>query len=86
MYLRIFWRVPMNLQKNPAFCRKIWAFSRKIRYEYDVTRLDSIGEAPLLEDEGPLIGCYLMTQDACDARQVMLEVQRNSGLVKMSAS
>ena len=34
MYLRIFWRVPMNLQKNPAFCRKIWAFSRKIRYQY----------------------------------------------------
>jgi hypothetical protein len=34
MYLRIFWRVSMNLHKNPAFCRKIWAFSRKIRYEY----------------------------------------------------
>ena len=42
----------------------------------DVTRLDSLGEAPPLEDEGPLSGCHLLTQDSCDARQVLREVQR----------
>ena len=42
----------------------------------DVTRLDSLGEAPPLEDEGPLSGCHLLTQDAFDARQVLREVQR----------
>ncbi len=42
----------------------------------DVARLDSLGEAPPLEDEGPSSGCHLLTQDACDARQVLLEVQR----------
>ncbi len=41
-----------------------------------MTRLDSLGEAPPLEDEGPLSGCHLLTQDACDARQVLREVQR----------
>ena len=42
----------------------------------DVTRLDSLGEAPPLEDEGPLSGCHLLTQDACNACQVLREVQR----------
>jgi hypothetical protein len=42
----------------------------------DVTRLDSLGEAHPLEDEGPLSGCHLLTQDACDTRQVLREVQR----------
>ena len=44
----------------------------------DVTRLDSLGEAPpqALEDEGPLSGCHLLTQDTRDARQELREVQR----------
>ena len=42
----------------------------------DVTRLDSLGEAPPLEDEGPLSGCHLLTQDTRDARQELREVQR----------
>ena len=42
----------------------------------DVTRLDSLGQTPPLEDEGPSSGCHLLTQDACDARQVLREVQR----------
>ena len=42
----------------------------------DVTRLDSLGEAPPLEDEGSLSGCHLLTQDACNACQVLREVQR----------
>ena len=41
-----------------------------------VTRLDSLGEAPPLEDEGPLSGCHLLTQDTRDARQELREVQR----------
>ena len=45
-----------------------------------VTRLDSLGEAPPLEDEGPLSGChllcYILTQDTRDARQELREVQR----------
>ena len=56
----------------------------------DVTRLDSLGEAPPLEDEGPLRGCHLLTQDACDARQVVVASTAGSAaagrLVKMSAS
>ncbi len=35
-----------------------------------MTRLDSLGEA---EDEGPLSGCYILTQDAS---QVLRKVQR----------
>ena len=42
----------------------------------DVTQLDSLGEAPFLEDEGPLGGCHLLTKDTRDARQELLEVQR----------
>ena len=42
----------------------------------DVTRLDSLGEASLLEDEGPLSGCHLLTQDPRDALQELREVQR----------
>jgi hypothetical protein len=34
MYLRIFQRVSMNLQKNLAFCRKIRTFCRKILPQY----------------------------------------------------
>ena len=41
-----------------------------------VTRLDSLGEAPALEDEGPLSGCHLLTHDTRDARQELWEVQR----------
>jgi hypothetical protein len=36
MYLGIYQRVSMNLQKILAFCRKIRAFCRKIRYEYNL--------------------------------------------------
>ncbi len=39
------------------------------------TPLDSLDEAPPLEEEGPFCCCHLVTQDACDARQVLLEVQ-----------
>ena len=42
----------------------------------DVTRLDSLGKAPPLEDEGPLSACHLLTQDTRDARQELREVQR----------
>ncbi len=42
----------------------------------DVTRLDSLGEAPPLENEGSLSGFHLLTKDACEARQVLREVQR----------
>ncbi len=42
----------------------------------DVTRLDSLGEAPPLEDEGPVSGYHLLTQDACDERQLLREVHR----------
>ncbi len=40
-----------------------------------VTRLHSLDEAPPLEDEGPLSDCYLLTQDAYDSRQILLELQ-----------
>jgi hypothetical protein len=42
----------------------------------DVTRLDSLGEAPPLEDEGPLSGCHLFAQHACNARQISQVSQR----------
>ena len=41
-----------------------------------MTRLDILGEAPPLEDESPLSGCHLLTQDARDARQELRELQR----------
>ena len=42
----------------------------------DVTRLDSLGEATPLEDEGPFSGCHLLTQETRDARQKLRVVQR----------
>ncbi len=60
MYLRIFWRVPMNLQKNPAFCRKIRAFTRKIRYEYGQKQGDK--SSPLLF--GLVFNALLLAQKA----------------------
>ena len=51
----------------------------------DVTQLDSLGEAPFLEDEGPLGGCHLLTQDACDSVTHAKYCWQCSGLVKMSA-
>ena len=42
----------------------------------DLNQLDSLGEAPPIEDEGLLSGCHPLTQDACNARQELLEVQR----------
>ena len=49
----------------------------------DVTRLDSLGDAPPLEDEGPLSGCHLLSQDTRDTRQELRELRRSRDADKL---